>query len=277
MRRLLHVGSCLWPRCTTESGHLVEALHGKEERPVGRRRVAARLLGNRLARLLRLGRDRQRQSQGQPQSQPEYRPHGKESSRAPGEHSTLFRSSGEPIMRRLLVAIVAIVAAFSSAPFASAQTFKVVMHSDVKALDPVWSGAYITRNLRLHAVRHAVRARREPAGQAADGRQVGDQPRRPDLDLHAARRARVPRRHAGHGGRRHRLAEALGAARFDGPEARGLRGRMEGGRRQDLPDRAEAEVRAAARGARQAVGGGAVHHARRRRPRRRTPSSRATT
>jgi peptide/nickel transport system substrate-binding protein len=32
------------------------------------------------------------------------------------------------------------------APFASAQTFKVVMHSDVKATDPVWSGAYITRN-----------------------------------------------------------------------------------------------------------------------------------
>ena len=50
-------------------------------------------------------------------------------------------------MRRLLIAIVAIVAALSSAPFAAAETvFKVVMHSDVKALDPVWSGAYITRN-----------------------------------------------------------------------------------------------------------------------------------
>jgi peptide/nickel transport system substrate-binding protein len=49
-------------------------------------------------------------------------------------------------MRRLLVPIVAIVAGFSFVPFASAQTLKVVMHSDVKALDPVWSGAYITRN-----------------------------------------------------------------------------------------------------------------------------------
>jgi peptide/nickel transport system substrate-binding protein len=29
---------------------------------------------------------------------------------------------------------------------APAQTLKVVMHSDVKALDPIWSGAYITRN-----------------------------------------------------------------------------------------------------------------------------------
>jgi peptide/nickel transport system substrate-binding protein len=49
-------------------------------------------------------------------------------------------------MRRLLVPIVAIVAALSSAPFAAAQTFKAVMESDVKVLDPIWSGAYITRN-----------------------------------------------------------------------------------------------------------------------------------
>jgi peptide/nickel transport system substrate-binding protein len=49
-------------------------------------------------------------------------------------------------MRRLLLASVAAVATLAAAPLASAQTFKVVMHSDVKALDPVWSGAYITRN-----------------------------------------------------------------------------------------------------------------------------------
>ncbi len=49
-------------------------------------------------------------------------------------------------MRRLLLASVAL-ATLAAAPFASGQTFKVVMHSDVKALDPVWSGAYITRNL----------------------------------------------------------------------------------------------------------------------------------
>lgn len=48
-------------------------------------------------------------------------------------------------MRRfVLAAAVATVAALSSV--ASAQTLRVVMHSDVKALDPVWSGAYITRN-----------------------------------------------------------------------------------------------------------------------------------
>jgi peptide/nickel transport system substrate-binding protein len=49
-------------------------------------------------------------------------------------------------MRRLLLASVAALATLAAAPFASAQTFKVVMHSDVKALDPIWSGAYITRN-----------------------------------------------------------------------------------------------------------------------------------
>ena len=49
-------------------------------------------------------------------------------------------------MFRLLLASVSALAAIAGAPFASAQTIKVVMHSDVKALDPVWSGAYITRN-----------------------------------------------------------------------------------------------------------------------------------
>jgi peptide/nickel transport system substrate-binding protein len=49
-------------------------------------------------------------------------------------------------MRRLLLAWVAALATLAAAPFASAQTFKIVMHSDVKIIDPIWSGAYITRN-----------------------------------------------------------------------------------------------------------------------------------
>ncbi|MDP2333608.1 MAG: ABC transporter substrate-binding protein [Reyranella sp.] len=48
-------------------------------------------------------------------------------------------------MRRILLAsAVALATAVSS--IASAQTLRVVMHSDVKVLDPIWSGAYITRN-----------------------------------------------------------------------------------------------------------------------------------
>lgn len=49
-------------------------------------------------------------------------------------------------MRRFLLASVVALAAVSAAPFASAQTLKVVMHSDLKVLDPIWSGAYIVRN-----------------------------------------------------------------------------------------------------------------------------------
>jgi peptide/nickel transport system substrate-binding protein len=49
-------------------------------------------------------------------------------------------------MRRFLLASAVALAAVSVSPFASAQTIKVVMHSDVKILDPVFSGAYITRN-----------------------------------------------------------------------------------------------------------------------------------
>src|SRR5260221_13984908 len=49
-------------------------------------------------------------------------------------------------MRLFRLASVAPLAAIVASSIASAQTIKVVMHSDVKALDPVWSGASITRN-----------------------------------------------------------------------------------------------------------------------------------
>jgi peptide/nickel transport system substrate-binding protein len=48
-------------------------------------------------------------------------------------------------MRRFLLASAAAIAALVSVPL-SAQTLKVVMHSDLKVLDPIWSGAYIVRN-----------------------------------------------------------------------------------------------------------------------------------
>lgn len=48
-------------------------------------------------------------------------------------------------MRHFLLASVAALATAVSC-VASAQTLRVVMHSDVKVLDPIWSGAYITRN-----------------------------------------------------------------------------------------------------------------------------------
>ena len=48
-------------------------------------------------------------------------------------------------MQRFLLAIASGLAALA-ASVASAQTVSVVMHSDLKVLDPIWSGAYIVRN-----------------------------------------------------------------------------------------------------------------------------------
>ena len=89
---------------------------------------------------------------------------------------------------------------------------------------------------RLHDLRHAVRARRQSRDQAADGRQVDDLRRQAHLDLHPARRARVPRRHAGHRRGRRALAQALGRARCAGPAPVDQGRRGEGARSQDLPD-----------------------------------------
>jgi peptide/nickel transport system substrate-binding protein len=50
-------------------------------------------------------------------------------------------------MRRFILASAVALATVSAAPLASAETvLRMVMHSDVKELDPIWSGAYITRN-----------------------------------------------------------------------------------------------------------------------------------
>ncbi len=49
-------------------------------------------------------------------------------------------------MRRFLLSSIAAVSAIAAAPIATAQTLRVVMHSDLKVLDPIWSGAYIVRN-----------------------------------------------------------------------------------------------------------------------------------
>ena len=48
-------------------------------------------------------------------------------------------------MRRILLGLASGLAALA-ASVASAQTVRVVMHSDLKVLDPIWSGAYIVRN-----------------------------------------------------------------------------------------------------------------------------------
>ena len=168
-------------------------------------------------------------------------------------------------MRRFLLASVAALAAVSAAPFASAQTLKVVMHSDLKVLDPIWSGAYIVRNhgYMLYDTLFAMDEQFQIKPQMVDTWSI--ERRRAHLDLQAARRAGMARRHAGHRRGLHRLAEALGGARFDGPEALAVAAGLQGRRSQDLPDGVQGEVRAGARIARQALRRRALHDAQARR------------
>ena len=51
-----------------------------------------------------------------------------------------------PTHLRALRAAAVVLGLASTLAAAESKTFKVVMHSDLKALDPVWSGAYIVRN-----------------------------------------------------------------------------------------------------------------------------------
>ena len=75
---------------------------------------------------------------------------------------------------------------------------------------------------RLHDLRHAVRDRCE--GRRSSRRwstSATVERRQADLHVHAARRPRLARRHAGHGRGLRRLDQALGREGRDGPEADG--------------------------------------------------------
>ena len=145
---------------------------------------------------------------------------------------------------------------------AQQKVLKFIPQADLRILDPDRDDGLHHAQPRLHGVRHAVRDGREVPGQTADGRQMGGLERQPDLHLHAARRAEVPRRPAGALGRLHRLDRPLGQARRARPETRRIDRSVDRGQRQDLPAEAEEAVPAHARSAGQAVVERAVHHAR---------------
>ena len=69
----------------------------------------------------------------------------------------------------------------------------------------------------LSGLRYAVRDRCQQQGAAADVRGARRLGRRVDLDVHVARRARLPRRRKGPGEGLRDVAEALGVARFVRP------------------------------------------------------------
>lgn len=47
---------------------------------------------------------------------------------------------------RLLLISVAAAALVAASPASAQKTLKVVQHSDIKVIDPIWNSAYIVRN-----------------------------------------------------------------------------------------------------------------------------------
>jgi hypothetical protein len=83
----------------------------------------------------------------------------------------------------------ALLATAAAAAFAqdAGKVLRMVPQSDLKILDPIWTTALSSRaTTATWWLRHAVRRGRAGQGAPADGRQVHHQPRRKDLDLHAA-------------------------------------------------------------------------------------------
>ena len=116
---------------------------------------------------------------------------------------------------KITAAAVALAAgtAMGALSAAAQTTLRVVMHSDLKIVDPIWTTAYITRNhgYMIYDTLFAMDEKGEIKPQMVD--KYDDQRRQADLHLHAARRTAVARRQAGHGRRLHRLDQALGRRR----------------------------------------------------------------
>ncbi len=76
-------------------------------------------------------------------------------------------------------ALVGAMLALASGAGAQAQTLRVVMHSDVKVLDPVWSGAYITRNhaYLIYDTLFALDAKFQPQPQMVESWKASDDKR----------------------------------------------------------------------------------------------------
>ena len=150
-------------------------------------------------------------------------------------------------------------------PRPQAQTLKVVMHSDVKIVDPIWTTAYIVRNhgYMVYDTLLAVDDKLAVKPQMVESWKVSDDKLTYTFTLRDGLKF-----HDGAAGDRrglHRLDQALGVARRDGPEADGLHQGPDGRRRQDLHAHPQGALRPGARIARQAQLAGALHHAQARR------------
>ena len=104
---------------------------------------------------------------------------------------------------------------------AHAKTLTAVMHSDLRILDPIFTGAYITRDhgYMVYDTLLATDSNFKVQPQMADWKVSDD---KLTYTFTLARRTEVARRQSGHRGGLCRLAQALEQERNDGPSAHGL-------------------------------------------------------
>ena len=144
------------------------------------------------------------------------------------------------------------------------KTLRVVMHSDLKILDPVWTTAFIVRNhgYMIYDTLFALDGDLKIKPQMVEKYEVSPDKLtwtftlRDGLEFHDGQPVTTEDVRG--------LAEALGRARHAGPDPVGQGGRGQGGRCQDLPARAQGADRRRAAGAGQALGQ-SLHHAQARR------------
>ena len=78
------------------------------------------------------------------------------------------------MLRRSLLVVMALL--FGGPALAQPKTLKVVMHSDLKILDPIWTTAYIVRNhgYLIYDTLFALDGKLEPQPQMVDSWTVSD-------------------------------------------------------------------------------------------------------
>ena len=117
---------------------------------------------------------------------------------------------------------------------AQGKVLRFVQNGNLTILDPIWTTAYVTRDhgymiydtLFASDENNAVKPQMVDKYEVSADKTLWTFTLRDGLEWHDGKPVTV-------GGLR-RLAQALGRARPDGPEAHGLRRRVQGGRRQDL-------------------------------------------
>src|SRR5262249_8103216 len=143
----------------------------------------------------------------------------------------------------------------------AAKTIRAVMHSDLTVLDPIWTTANMTayHGAMLYDTLFGIDANLET--KPANGGEMGALGGQENLDVRAARRPQVQRRHRRHLRRRHRLAAPLGRPRRCRPalDAACRRHRQKG--RQDLPIHSQGALRLSGGRAGQDLDAALLHHA----------------